>query len=230
MLADLMPVVVVITKARADQNFRSTVQSLLPQARNVVRVRAIDEHLDDGHFLPLRGLRELIDLTVELVPEGQRRAFAAAQKVDMALKKKHARLIVAGAASSGHGRSGAAAFLDAALIVPIQVGMLAGITATFGLAFSDGFLVSLVGSVITGAGATMIGRAIVGGLLKFIPGGGSVVGGMISASTAATVTTLFGEAYIASLETLFVRNGGGNSPSATEKSCRLSSGCTPKKS
>jgi predicted GTPase len=89
MLADFMPIVAIITKARADQNFRATVQSLLPQARNVVRVRAIHEELDDGHVLPQTGLQELIDLTMELVPEGQRRAFAAAQKVDIALKKSN---------------------------------------------------------------------------------------------------------------------------------------------
>jgi HEAT repeat protein/uncharacterized protein (DUF697 family)/GTPase SAR1 family protein len=215
MLAEFMPVVVIITKARADQNFRATVQSLLPYARNVVRVRAIREELDDGHALPQLGLQDLIDLTMEVVPEGQRRAFTAAQKVDIALKKKQSHLIVTGAAAS------AAAvgltpipFADAALLVPIQVGMLAGITATFGLSFNEGFLASLVGSVITGTGATMAGRAIVGGLLKLIPGVGSVVGGAISGATAAAITTAFGEAYIASLVALFKH--GGEAPTAAE--------------
>ena len=209
MLAEYMPVIAIVTKARADQNFRATVQELLPQARNVVRVRALAEELDDGHTLPQMGLQELIDLTMELVPEGQRRAFTAAQKVDIALKKKQSRLIVTGAASSA-ALIGAVPipFADSALIVPIQIGMLAGITATFGLSFDEGFLASLVGSVITGTGATMAGRAIVGGLLKFIPGVGTVMGGVISATTAAAITTAFGEACIASLELLFKRNGG----------------------
>jgi len=87
MLAEFMPVVAIITKARSDQGFRAVVQQLLPQAGNVVRVRALVEELDDGHVLPQMGLVELIDLTMELVPEGQRRAFVAAQKVDIALKK-----------------------------------------------------------------------------------------------------------------------------------------------
>ncbi|MCS6864634.1 MAG: GTPase [Gemmataceae bacterium] len=208
MLADFMPVIVVITKARADQNFRALVQSMLPRARNVVRVRAIREELDDGHAIPQMGLQELIALTMEVVPEGQRRAVTAAQKVDIALKKKQAHLIVAGAAASAAAVGATPIpFSDAALIVPIQVGMLAGITATFGLSFNEGFLASLVGSVITGAGATMVGRGIVGGLLKLIPGVGSVVGGVISASTAAAITTAFGEAYIAALEALFIKHG-----------------------
>ena len=215
-LAEHMPVVAVITKARSDQSFRATVQGLLPRARNVVRVRAISEALDDGHVIPPMGLQELIDLTMEVVPEGQRRAFTAAQKVDIALKKKQSRLIVAGAAASAAGAGAIPIpFSDAVLIVPIQIGMLAGITATFGMSVNDGFLASLLGSVITGSGATMAGRALVGGLLKFIPGAGSAVGGIISASTAAAITTTFGEAYIATLALLFTRHGG-EPPSGAE--------------
>ena len=43
------------------------------------------------------------------------------------------------------------------------------------------------------------------GLLKLIPGVGSLVGGAISATTAASITTIFGEAYIAALSLLFDR-------------------------
>ena len=63
--------------------------------------------------------------------------------------------------------------------------------------------------------ATMTGRGIVNGLLKLIPGVGSVVGGAISGSTAVAITTGFGEAYIAALERLFMRNNG-EPPSADE--------------
>jgi uncharacterized protein (DUF697 family) len=177
--------------------------------RNVIRVRAIREELDDGYAIGPMGLQELIDLTMELVPEGQRRAFTAAQKVDIALKKKQSHLIVTGAAASA-ALVGAAPipFSDAVLLVPIQIGMLAGITATFGLSLNDGLLSSLAGSVITGTGATMAGRALIGGLLKLIPGGGSLVGGALSAATALAITTAFGEAYITTLELLFKRNNG----------------------
>jgi uncharacterized protein (DUF697 family)/predicted GTPase len=209
LLAEYMPVAAVITKARADQGFRDEVQRLLPLARNVIRVRALREELDDGHALPPMGLQKLIDHTMDLLPEGQRRAFAAAQKVDIALKKSQAHLIVAGAAAT------AAAvglvpipFSDAALLVPIQVSMLAGITAAFGLSFNEGFLRSLIASAVTASGATMAGRAIVGGLLKLVPGAGTIVGGVIAGATAAALTTAFGKAYIATLELLFTRNNG----------------------
>lgn len=216
LLADRVPVIAVITKARADQGFRAEVQRLLPEARNVVRVRALREVLDDAHELPQMGLIELVNLTMDLVPEGQRRAFAAAQKVDLSLKRKRSHMIVATAVTSA-AAAGATPipFADAVVLVPIQVGMIAGITATYGLSLEEGFLASLVASVITGAGATITGRAIVGGLLKLIPGVGSVIGGVINAATATALTTAFGEAYIATLDYLFTKTQG-EPPKASE--------------
>jgi len=209
MLNEYMPVVAVITKARADQGFRADVQRLLPAARNVVRVRAIHEKMDDGHTLHSMGLKELVALTMELVPEGQRRAFAAAQKVDIDLKKRQAHKIVATASVSAAAVGATPIpFSDAALLIPIQISMIAGITATFGLSFNNGFLSSLVATMVTGAGATLTGRAIVAGLFKLVPGVGTLTGSLIAASTAAALTTAFGETYISSLELLFTRHRG----------------------
>ncbi len=42
----------------------------------------------------------------------------------------------------------------------------------------------------------MIGRTLVGAILKFIPGIGSVVGGIISASTAGMLTRQMGVIYL----------------------------------
>jgi uncharacterized protein (DUF697 family)/GTP-binding protein EngB required for normal cell division len=215
-LAERVPVVGVITKARADHGFRAHVQELLPHAQNVVRVRALREELDDGHVLEPMGLRELVELTMTLVPEGQRRAFVAAQKVDIELKKRHARMIVATAAASAAGIGAAPIpFADATLIVPIQIGMVAGISATFGLSLPEGFFTTLLGSTLTGTGATITGRAIVGSLLKLVPGVGTVIGSAISATTAAAVTSAFGEAYIRSLASLLERRQG-EPPTAEE--------------
>ncbi|WP_254510170.1 YcjF family protein [Anatilimnocola floriformis] len=209
MLAEFMPVIAVITKARADQGFRAEVQRLLPAAKNVVRTRSIAAQFDDGHTLAPMGLVELVQLTMELFPEGQKRAFVAAQKADLALKRQRSHLIVATTASSAAGVGAMPVpFADAAMLVPVQIAMVAGITATYGLAFSDGFLSTLVASMVGGTAATLTGRAIVGGLLKLIPGVGSVVGGAISATTAAAVTSAFGEAYIAALDALFAKHLG----------------------
>ena len=174
-----------------------------------MRVRAIAETLDDGHTLPPHGLVELVEATMELMPEGQRRAFVAAQKADLELKRRRARMVVGTAAASTVGVAAAPIpFADAALLVPIQIGMLAGITATYGLSIGEGFLTTLVAATLGSTVATMTGRSIVSGLLKLLPGAGSVAGGAIAATTAATLTTALGESYIAVLHKLFVDRQG----------------------
>jgi uncharacterized protein (DUF697 family)/predicted GTPase len=209
MLAEHVPAVGVVTKSRADNGFRAEVQRLMPQLKNVVRVRAVPEKFDDGHSLAPMGLTDLVSLTLDLIPEAQKRAFVAAQKADIAIKKSRSHLIVATSATSAAGLAVAPIpFADAALLLPVQVAMIAGITATFGLSLTQGLLTSLVASTVGGAAATVGGRVLAGNLLKLIPGLGSVAGGALNAAAAAAVTTTFGEAYIAALQFLFVQHGG----------------------
>lgn len=206
-LVEHVPVIILITKARADSGFRSTVRTLFPMAQNVIRVRSVPEQLDDGHILPPMGLKELIDLTVNLLPEGQKNALVAAQKVDIDLKKKRAREIIALSASAAL-LAGVTPipFADAVVLIPIQISMLARITAVFGLPLNETFLTTLIGSAVTSVGATLSGRVIVATLLKLVPGAGSAIGATISGAIAASVTTAFGETYINTLALLFQRN------------------------
>jgi uncharacterized protein (DUF697 family)/GTP-binding protein EngB required for normal cell division len=209
MLSRYMPVLAVITKARNDQGFRAEVQKLLPQARNVMRVRALAETDDEGNTLKPRGLPELVDTTMELVPESQRNAFAAAQRVSIEQKRKRAHGIVAAAATTSAAIGATPLpFADAVLLIPTQVGMLAGITGVFGLPMTEAFLSTLVGSAITALGATFTGQGILSGLLKLVPGAGTLVGGVIAAATATALTTMFGEAYIAVLSKLMEARAG----------------------
>jgi uncharacterized protein (DUF697 family) len=208
-LARYMPVIGVITKARADNGFRAEVQRLLPETKNVVRVRALAEELDEGHQLPQMGLVELVEVTADAIPESFRRAFAAAQKASVQQKKNEARKIVMATAGTA-AATGATPipFADAMVLVPLQIGMLAKITSTFGLSLSASFLSAIVAAAAGTTGATIAGRAIVSNLLKLIPGAGTVIGGTISAATAGAVTTALGEAYIATLAALFTDSKG----------------------
>ncbi|MDD2659331.1 MAG: 50S ribosome-binding GTPase [Methylococcales bacterium] len=208
-LANYMPVIGVITKSRSDQGFRALAQDMLPETKNVVRVRALPDELDDGHSLPVMGLLELVELTMETLPEGFRRAFAAAQKISIQQKKNLAhKIVVSSATAASLAGANPIPISDAILLVPIQIGMLAGITATFGLEISTAFLSTLVAAAAGATGATFAGRAIVSNLLKIFPGVGSVAGGTISSATAATITTTLGELYIATLVSLFTDTNG----------------------
>lgn len=211
MLAKHVPVISVITKARSDNGFKDEVIRLLPLSKGSVRVRAIPEILDEGHQLEARGLKELIDATSEVIPEGKRRALAAAQKASIEYKKVQSQKIVAAAATAA-AAAGASPipFSDAAILAPIQIGMVAGITSTFGLELSKGTLSTLVTSAIGVGGATFVGRAIVTNLLKMLPGVGTIAGGAISAATASTLTVALGQAYISVLAEIFLRNPNAN--------------------
>jgi len=207
MLANYVPVIVVITKAKSDSGFRVKVQELLPEARNVVRARALETTLDDGYILKPMGLEELVEATMEVVPEGRRNAFAAAQRVSLKQKMSRSHTVVVSAATTAGGIGIAPIpFADAALIVPVQVAMLAGISAVWGLPVTTAFLATLISGAITGSAGTILGRAAVTGLLKLIPGAGTIVGGTISAATASVLTTAFGEAFITALYFLMKDN------------------------
>ena len=205
-LAEHMPVVGVITKASADRGFGAEVQQMLPETRNVVRVRAIDEKLDDGHTVPKTGLEELVELTADSIPDGVRDAAAAAQKISIQLKIKQARITIGTASASAAAAAAVPVpFADAAILIPIQVGMLARISVVFGLDTSRAWLSVLAGTAMGTTGATMAGRTVMANLLKLVPGAGWVAGSAIGAATAATLTTALGEMYIASIAALMDR-------------------------
>jgi len=208
-LSKHMPVIGVITKSRSDQGFRAEVQELLPETRNVIRVRALAEQFDEGHSLPPMGLAELAEMTAEVIPEGLRCAFAAAQKASIQAKKNVSHGVVATAAALAASAGAVPIPLsDSFLLIPIQVGMLAGISVAFGLELSNAFLSTLVVGLAGSTGATVAGRMIVANLFKCIPSVGSVVGGAISASTATALTVALGELYITTLDALFTQSGG----------------------
>ena len=216
MLDKYVPVVGVITKSVSDNGFRQIAQELLPKARNMVRVLAKETVLDGGYTLPVMGLDNLVELTMTLVPETQRNAFAAAQKVSINQKLKRAHAVV-GTAALAAGGAGAVPlpFSDAIAIIPVQISMLASISAVWGLPVSTTFLGTLVSGAITSSASTLAGRAAVGALLKLIPGIGSTAGGAISAGVASTLTVAFGESYIAALYAL-TKNNPNRIPTAEE--------------
>ncbi len=220
-LAKKMPVIAVITKARSDNNFRTIVQEILPDAANVVRVRAIHETLDGGVTLPPVGLEDLVNLTMEVVPEGHKNAFVAAQKVVLRQKQEKSQRIVAAATASAAAIGATPIpFADAVLLVPIQIGMLASISATFGLPLSTAFLSTLVSATLAGAAGTIVGRTLVGGILLLLPDAGLILKGVISGSTGALLTTAFGSAYIATLS-FFCSQDPDHPPTAEQIAERL---------
>jgi len=215
MLARHMPVIAVITKARADGGFQKAVRKLLPQARAVIRVRAMREELDDGHALEPFGLDDLVAATGELFPEGQRLAFVAAQKVDLELKRNAARGIVTRHAFYSLGNAAnPLPFADQAGLGMVLVSMFAGVSAAFGLSPSAQMLSAFLAAAVGTPATTLTASLVAASLLKCIPGIGTIAGQAINAAVGPLATTTIGIAYVELLYRLYVLHAGASPGSA----------------
>jgi uncharacterized protein (DUF697 family) len=90
-------------------------------------------------------------------------------------------------------------FSDAAILVPLQIGMIAKLTAAYGSRLASAQIASLVGSLMLSSGATTAGRWMVSSLLRVVPGG-QPAAMLISGSVAASMTTAMGWAWVSVLE------------------------------
>jgi uncharacterized protein (DUF697 family)/GTPase SAR1 family protein len=165
------------------------------------------------------GLEDLLDATFRLAPESVRGALIAAESIDLRRKASEARKYIAGAATAA-AAAGATPipFADAAVLVPIQVGLMAKISAVFGLAIDKGTLATLAGAAFSAGGVTQLGKYIVTNMLKFLPGG-NIAGGVIRAGVASSLTVAVGEAWIA-VSTQLVKLGAERASSMSSDEIR----------
>jgi uncharacterized protein (DUF697 family)/GTPase SAR1 family protein len=208
-LAEDVPVVLVFTQTiddeRADALERTIQEADLPiEGGRAVRTLAEARRIG-GQTLEPRGLEELVRLTNELLPEAVRRAFTNAQGVVVDLKIDQSRAVVVGATAAA--AAAAAAPIpasDAMVLKPIQLGMLAGISAIFGTELSRDQLTSVLKSVIGQGGMQRVGKRLVKELAKHVPGGN-----IANATVAAALTGALGEAYIRLSAEMFRRQAAG---------------------
>ncbi len=194
-LADEVPVILVLTQCIDDVRASALEEVIradrLPidgrPVRTLARARIVA-----GQTIPPRGLEELVERTHNILPEAVRRAFTNAQGVVIRLKANQARAVVA-ASSVAAGGVGAIPIPvpDAAVLMPVQLGMLASITAVFGIDMGEDRAISLIRGLVGQGGVTVVGRQIAANLLKVIPGVS-----VVNAAVAAALTAALGEAYI----------------------------------
>ena len=87
-------------------------------------------------------------------------------------------------------------FADAPMLVTQQVILMSTICGIFKINIKKDGLKALAMAALSAGGATLAGKTIASNLPKFIPGLGSVAGGVISAGTAGVVTLAMGKAFI----------------------------------
>jgi len=202
-----VPVIVVLTQAVPKK--KAADMKLLVEKENldivkVVPLLAQDMEFDDEYIARVYGLDRLINVMTEVLPVELQNTLQNVQKASLEAKKKASQGVIASAVAASFGEGFAPIpFSDAALLIPTQVGMIAGITVIFGMDVSKSFLTSFVSATIGSAGATVLGKTIVSNLLKLIPGVGTVTGGFISGTTAGILTTALGTAYLLIMEMVY---------------------------
>lgn len=87
-------------------------------------------------------------------------------------------------------------FADAPILIGEQVTLMALICKIFKINIKKDGLKALAYAAFGVSGATLIGKTVATGIIKMIPGVGSVTGGVISAGTAGVVTYAMGNAFI----------------------------------
>lgn len=194
-----IPAIIVLTKFDDDEDFAEIVERIVIEKgatfTAIVAVRALARKTR-----PAVGLEELVTATFTALPVAHKAAFAAAQKINRDLHRTTAETYVTIAASAAAAASVIPIpFADLATLAPIQASMLVGISNAFGVTLERAQIMQLISTVLGCLAITMAGGWIIGSVLKFIPGPGSLIGAMMNATVAGALTRTLGRAYISFL-------------------------------
>lgn len=218
-LAKFVPVILVLSKYFGDEarELDKYLHTIDLNVADIIPVLSKEMRLSSSLVIKPQGLKELVQKTVSLIPEETRNSFINAQHADIDLKVKRARSWAKKYIATTFGVGFVPIpFSDASVLGPMQVAMLAHITAIFGLSLDKTRLTSIVAAIGGTGGATFLGRYIVSNVLKLIPGAGTIVGGLISGSTASILTTALAFSYIETLAIMTKNEKEGKSMSVFE--------------
>lgn len=218
-LSKKLPVIIVLTfsfhKETSDM-LKAYIEEMKLGEKAVIKV--LSKPMSFGKFnISSFGLKELVDITYDVMNEEKGKAFINAQKVDIDKKAevaaKWARGFIYETFLVGFVPI---PFADAPIISASQAAMIAKITAIFGVSYDKALFTSIVSATAGISGAVVSGRYLVTNLLKIIPGAGTITSGLISGSTAAVITTAMAYAYINVMKKVAIEEYKGNKLLPTE--------------
>lgn len=209
-----IPVAVVITKAEMfsddeSQDFIKTIQNQLKK----IPIFETSARFKQREWQ----LKELCEWSLERLPESLKVAFAASQKQSLRIKRSEAyKAIKQHIAGSVTVSFTPIPLSDAPLLLTNQAAMAARILFIYNLqhissTLKSAMLTPIIGNIISNSGIWAAGT-----LLKLIPGVGTILGGIINASVAGSITYAVGAATIELCELFIVRNLEGVTETFTE--------------
>ena len=135
------------------------------------------------------GLGELVTETLALSPKNEKDAFRIAQRLNLPWKREMARPVIRAASTAAAGAASVPfPVADAAILAPIQLGMMGRIAIIYDLEMKT----MLSAGALAQVGVQLAGRALASSFLKLIPGAGSLV----NAGVAAALTAATGEGWM----------------------------------
>lgn len=156
-------------------------------------------------------LDRLIINSIEKLPETLKIGFISAQRISLKEKWNRGHSVVAqhvaGAFAVGFAPI---PFADAPILIANQMTMVTRILYIYGLDSFENMLVGGGTGGIIGQIVATLGKTAVGGILKFIPGIGTLLGGLINGAVASLITTSLGEAANISCYKLYESILNGN--------------------
>ncbi len=228
-----IPVIVVFTDTQfenGDEFYGAAINNLKNKFGSYLKNRYVRVNSVKYKFRNMdveqHGLDDLLELTEECLGEVEQtnlnekkrkkklqEAFLKAQQVD---KEKKLQAMINGARTKVHVAATSAATLgmspipgsDAPLIAAEQTTMIYTINSEFEVDEDSKKMTSMIAGILGTTAIAQVGKTVVSNLLKLIPGPGTLIGGAISATTAAALTEAIGHAYIQVLVNFYDKEKG----------------------
>lgn len=206
-----VPVIVVITKSYSlpdrDKNIEMVKEAFSKNKKysknlkQVIPVVAQTYILNDTAFAPPEGITELIDVTIEIIPEGIEKGTHDIEKYKLKRKKQLAQTVVSGSVVAG-ATIGAIPIplADAVILTPLEIAEINAIATVYGIN-KDEKAKQLMNHIIEIGTVSVAAKALIGAL-KAIPGL-NIGANLLNAVVAATIVGAIGEGSISVFEKIY---------------------------
>ena len=211
-----IPVIVVITKSYSKPERAANIEMVRDaynkfstdpeRLKGIIPVVAKTYVIDgeNGNFSPAEGIEELISITNSILPEGKKASQNDIASYNLNRKRVFAHgLVSAATVSAGVVGAIPIPFADAAILVPIETGMLLGISKIYGIKSDVKSSVFLKTIVDTGT-VSVAAKALISAI-KAIPGI-NIAASIINAVIASSIVAAIGEVSIYAYEQVYLGN------------------------
>lgn len=177
---------------KSDMSSEDDINKLKEATNSIVNIDTYTISSKSELHLFKEELYRLILNSIKKLPKALKTSFISAQRISLKEKWDKSHIMIAQHSISAF----AVGFIpiplsDAPILIVNQMTMVARILYIYGLnSFED----MVVGGGIIGQIVSVLGKTAVGGILKLIPGVGTLVGGLINGSVASLITISLGEA------------------------------------